>query len=108
MFIFEIFSFVFFQEALVTLDAYYATIIIGVVQVCGSSTGVFLVNSLGRRTLLLLSTTICCLTISFMGVAVHLEWEWPSLIALVLFTYFFTLGLGPVPWILVGELPTGK
>ena len=32
--------------------------------------------------------------------------SWATLVCLILFTFAFMTGLSPIPWILVGELPT--
>ena len=89
------------------MDPYYATIILGLVQVFGCSVSIFLVKLVSRRLLLLISMGLCCLTMTLLAIFVHLQWSWASLTSLILFTFAFMMGLSPIPWILVGELPTG-
>ena len=91
-----------------SLDPYYATIIIGIVQLMGCSSGIILMKTVCRRGLLLVSTAFCCLTMASLAICIHMEWNWGSLVSLILFTFSHTTGLSPIPWILLGELPTGK
>ena len=65
---------------------------------------------------------ICCLSMAALGTTTYLTrfddqslssnldsaLRWLSLVFLITFVLGFTLGLGPVPWILVGELKPGK
>ena len=90
-----------------SINPYYATIILGLIQVLGCTLGLFLVNKLGRRVLLLCSLAFCSLTMTGLAISVHMKWEWISLLSLILFTFSFMMGLSPVPWVLLGELPTG-
>ena len=85
-----------------------------------------------RRTLLIFSTGVCSLTMGLLGTvrltatnitttttalqaaflkenepsSPVLQWAGPllPLILLLAFTFSFTLGLGPVPWVLIGEI----
>ena len=91
-----------------SLDPYYATIIIGIVQLMGCSSGIILMKTVCRRGLLLVSTAFCCLTMASLAICIHMEWNWGSLVSLILFTFSHTTGLSPIPWILLGELPTGN
>ena len=90
------------------INPYYATIILGLIQVLGCTLGLVLVNKLGCRGLLLNSLAFCSLTMTALAISIHMKWQWMSLIMLILFTLSFMSGLSNVPWVLVGELPTGK
>ena len=46
----------------------------------------------------------CLLLILSCSVIVTTAGSWLPLVCLLGFTFSFTLGLGPVPWVLVGEL----
>jgi hypothetical protein len=61
-----------------------------------------------KKTLLLLSLAFCFITMGVLAFAIYMGWQWIALVSLVLFTFSFMTGLSSVPWILVGELPTGK
>ena len=81
---------------------------LGLIQVLGCTLGLVLVNKLGCRGLLLNSLAFCSLTMTALAISIHMKWQWMSLIMLILFTFSFMSGLSNVPWVLVGELPTGK
>lgn len=91
-----------------SFDPYYATIIIGIVQLMGCSSGIILMKTVCRRGLLLVSTAFCCLTMASLAICIHMKWNWGSLVSLILFTFSHTTGLSPIPWILLGEIPTGE
>ena len=96
------------QNSMDFINPYYATILLGIIQVLGCTLGLVLVNKLGCRGLLLNSLAFCSLTMTGLAISVHMKWQWMSLIMLILFTFSFMSGLSNVPWVLVGELPTGK
>ncbi len=90
----------------------------GVIQVIGCAIATLIVNRVGRKFLLSISLTICSLTMSGMGTTSYFVQQnqmvspesalrWLSLVFLIVFVLGFTLGLGPVPWILIGELRPG-
>ncbi|XP_046973109.1 facilitated trehalose transporter Tret1-like [Vanessa cardui] len=89
------------------------TIIMGVVQVVTSFITPLVVDRLGRK--LLMWTTSLGLTIflGIIGVYALLDshyhynvesWAFLPLLCLIVYMILFTLGVGPVPWILVAEM----
>ena len=106
------------QEAGISLNAYYATVIIGIIMVLGSSLSCCVINKTGRKPLLISSLLICCVSMTIIGGCYYnISWHgkqevsvapWLALVCLILFTLSFTIGLAPVPWVLVGELLPGK
>jgi hypothetical protein len=87
-------------------------------QVIGCCISTLVVNKAGRKFLLCLSLAICCLSMAGLGTTTYFTCHgisaavdgilrWFSLACLIVFVLGFTLGLGPVPWILVGELIPG-
>ena len=110
--------YLFLQDTGLAISPYYATIILGVIQVLGCVIATLIVNRVGRKLLLSISLTICSLTMSGLGTTTYFVQQdqtaspesalrWLSLAFLIVFVLGFTLGLGPVPWILVGELRPG-
>ena len=107
---------VIFQDARIELNEFQATILVGGVQVVGTFLGTLVLNISGRRPLLLLSSGLCSLFMGLLGTVFFLKehepesvivtsaGSWLPLVCLIGFTFSFTLGLGPVPWVLVGEL----
>ena len=103
-----------FEEARIDLDEFQATILVGCVQVLGTTVGTVILNITGRRPLLMLSTGLCSLFMGKLGTIFFLKTHepssvivtsagsWLALASLLGFTFSFTLGLGPIPWVLVG------
>ena len=110
-----------FRDADTGLNEFYATVLLGSVQVVGSGLGSLAVGSrLGRRCLLSASAGLCSASMAGLAAVLCLKEAYPEsgpvqeagrhlpVVLLVLFAFSFTLGLGPVPWVLVGELyPAG-
>ena len=88
------------------------------IQVLGSSLGVLIINKTGRKPLLIVSLLICSVCMAGLGGCYYIisSYEplnstvaaWIALVCLIIFTFSFTAGLAPVPWVLVGELLPGK
>lgn len=89
-----------------------STIIIAVVQtiiVCVTS---LVIDKLGRRLLLLISAGGTCLAQVFMGTYFYMkdnkyevdQLSWLPMSSLVLFMIAYNLGIGPLPWAILGEI----
>ena len=80
--------------------------------------GVLIINKTGRKPLLIVSLLICSVCMAGLGGCYYIisSYEtldstvaaWIALVCLIIFTFSFTAGLAPVPWVLVGELLPGK
>lgn len=98
------------------IDASVSTILIGVVQVIATFVSSLVVDKLGRRILLLLSALVMCICTTALGVYFFLQDKhgldssiveainWMPLLSLSLFIIAFSLGFGPIPWMMSGEL----
>ena len=107
---------VIFEKSKIDIDEFQATILVGCVQVLGTTFGTIILNIVGRRSLLMFSSGLCSLFMGMLGTIFFLKQHepesvivtnagsWLPLACLVGFTFTFTIGLGPVPWVLVGEL----
>ena len=82
----------------------------------GSLLGSLAVGRFGRKTLLLVSSFMCSLSMGLLGLSVWVRdqgglrisgLDWAPLICLIAFTLSNTLGLGCVPWVLMGEMFPG-
>uniref|UniRef100_A0A182IQ16 Major facilitator superfamily (MFS) profile domain-containing protein n=1 Tax=Anopheles atroparvus TaxID=41427 RepID=A0A182IQ16_ANOAO len=96
-----------------SLDHTVATIIVGAMQVLGTIVASFAVDRIGRRWLLIISSVIMCAAHITLGVYFHLlhdspaqveNLEWLPVVALSAFVTMFSIGIGPVPWIMIGEI----
>jgi len=101
-----------FEAAGSTLAPSLCTIIVGVVQVVMTVASALLIEKAGRRLLLLQSSVVMGLCLIMLGVYFQLKEggsdveniSFLPLASVVLFIVSFSLGLGPLPWLLMGEL----
>ena len=95
------------------IDSNMSVIIVGVVQVTGTSVSALLVEKFGRRKLLILSEILisiafwmlgsyCFLQEHFKSYILHLTWL--PLMSIITFSLAYSLGMGPLPWVLNAEL----
>lgn len=87
--------------------------VIGAVQVVATLISTLIVDRLGRRILLLLSSSIMAVCTVLLGVYFYLDEspnhnadniDWLPIVATSIFIIMFSLGFGPIPWLMVGEL----
>lgn len=99
-------------------DAFYANITVGLVQTLGSILGAVLMAKVQRRPMVLVSSVLCSIIMAVMGVLFYFKEAQASwiqekeinigiMVCLMGFTLSYTSGLGPVPWVLMGELLSG-
>lgn len=92
-----------------------ATIIVGVMQVIATFVATVIVDRAGRRILLLISDSIMAICTLVLGIYFYIQeseggeakvegWGWLPILSLCIFIISFSIGFGPAPWILVGEL----
>ncbi|KAG6455721.1 facilitated trehalose transporter Tret1 [Manduca sexta] len=101
-----------FQSAGSDIPPAIATIIVGVVQTAATYVSSLLVERAGRRILLLQSCIIMGLCLIILGVYFKLQNDhfnvaaagWLPLVCLVLFIISFSMGFGPIPWMMMAEL----
>ncbi|XP_058059514.1 facilitated trehalose transporter Tret1-like [Anopheles bellator] len=102
-----------FMNASDSLNYQVATIIVGAMQVVGTVVASVAVDRVGRRWLLMISGVIMCASHVTLGVYFHLlhndpirmeNQEWVPVLSLSAFVTMFSVGFGPVPWIMIGEI----
>lgn len=101
-----------FQSAGSTMDPAICGIVVGVVQVLMTFVSSVLIDKAGRRVLLLQSSFIMGSCLIVLGVYFKLQADkadvsgigWLPLASVVLFIISFSLGFGPIPWMMMGEL----
>lgn len=102
-----------FADASFNLQPEIATIIVGVVQVIATFIATLTLDKLGRRLLLLVSDSLMALCTLVLGIYFGIKVAsadaveslgWLSLLSLCIFIVAFSLGFGPVPWLMIGEL----
>uniref|UniRef100_A0A1Q3FK71 Facilitated trehalose transporter Tret1 n=2 Tax=Culex tarsalis TaxID=7177 RepID=A0A1Q3FK71_CULTA len=101
-----------FQSAGSTMDPAICGIVVGVVQVLMTFVSSVLIDKAGRRVLLLQSSFIMGSCLVVLGVYFKLQADkadvsgigWLPLASVVMFIISFSLGFGPIPWMMMGEL----
>lgn len=81
-------------------------------QVLATYSSTLLVDKAGRRVLLLISSSVMAICLTVLGVCFHLQEHgydvssisWLPLASVAVFIIVFSMGFGPIPWIMLGEL----
>ncbi|XP_068227374.1 facilitated trehalose transporter Tret1-like [Palaemon carinicauda] len=102
-----------FQDSGSEIPEDVCTIIIGSVQVLATAAGSLLIDRLGRKFLLCLSAAAMTVSIVCLGVFFYTKsqdsiWAddnlgWLPLTSLIIFISAFSIGYGPIPWLMMGE-----
>lgn len=107
-----------FKLANTSLNEYYCTIILGAVNFCSTFIATLIIDKLGRKILLYLSAGGMIVTLfalsAYFFVKDYLKLEeinsygWVPLASLVVYVLAFSLGFGPIPWLMMGEILPAK
>ncbi|XP_018578883.1 facilitated trehalose transporter Tret1-like isoform X2 [Anoplophora glabripennis] len=106
-----------FKDAGSSLKESICTTIVGVVNFVSTFIAAILIDRLGRKVLLYISSVSMIISLSVLGAYFFLQNEhivdvkpfgWLPLIALVIYVLGFSLGFGPVPWLMMGEILPSK
>ncbi|CAG2103551.1 unnamed protein product [Medioppia subpectinata] len=97
------------QESGSSMKGTHASIIIAVAQVIATLVGSLLVDRLGRKMLLIGSGAGHAVSLGILGFFYVANpdrgtWGWLPILCLVLFIISFSLGWGPVPWLMINEI----
>lgn len=103
-----------FEAAGTSISSDNCSIILGAVQVVILIIATLLIDRLGRKVLLLFSTAVACISLVILGLCFYLKdhqgsaftdsYGWLPLAALSLYFVGYSMGLGPLPWVLLGEM----
>ncbi|XP_059607340.1 facilitated trehalose transporter Tret1 isoform X2 [Phlebotomus argentipes] len=102
-----------FEAANTGIEAGVATIIVGVMQVVATFLATLMVDRLGRRVLLITSDCAMATCTLLLGVYFFLKDQdaervanlgWLPIVSLCVFIVMFSIGFGPIPFIIIGEL----
>lgn len=105
-----------FKDAGSTIDENLCTIIVGIVNFMATFAGILLIDRLGRKILLYISDVLMVITLMTLGTFFYYknsgadvsEIGWLPLASFVLFVVGFSLGFGPIPWLMMGEILPGN
>uniref|UniRef100_A0A0A9XL62 Facilitated trehalose transporter Tret1 n=1 Tax=Lygus hesperus TaxID=30085 RepID=A0A0A9XL62_LYGHE len=106
-----------FKDAGSTIDSNLASVIVGLVNMAATLVATFLIDRLGRKMLLYISSLLMAITAASLGSffyyknvvgadVTHIGWI--PLASFVVFVVGFSLGAGPIPWLMMGEILPAK
>ncbi|CAG9861688.1 unnamed protein product [Phyllotreta striolata] len=107
----------FFDEAGTSLSGDMVAILIAVFKITFFIISSFAIEKFGRRKLILISSGGTVLPLFFIGIYFYLQsidssllphLQWLPLTGLILTVCFFGIGLGPIPQVLIAELPPAE
>ncbi|XP_067008375.2 facilitated trehalose transporter Tret1 [Anabrus simplex] len=104
-----------FEDAGSTIDGNLSTIIVGIVNLGSTFLATALIDRLGRKLLLYISAVSMIISLTILGIFFYLRtledpfidvssYGWVPLVSFVVFVIGFSLGYGPVPWLMMGEI----
>ncbi|XP_045103188.1 facilitated trehalose transporter Tret1-like isoform X2 [Portunus trituberculatus] len=106
---FAIFSYAvyFFRNAGVQMKASTCTVLLGVARLFSTVACSSLLDRVGRRFILTVGSS-CCAVSTAIG-SIFLLWDipgssWVPVMAVICFVLGYGFGVGPIPWVLLGEL----
>jgi facilitated trehalose transporter len=105
-----------FKDAGSTIDENLCTIIVGVVNFIAVFIATVLIDRLGRKILLYISDVAMIITLATLGGFFYYkntgadisQIGWLPLASFVIYVIGFSLGFGPIPWLMMGEILPGK
>ncbi|XP_014087057.2 facilitated trehalose transporter Tret1 isoform X1 [Bactrocera oleae] len=105
-----------FQEAGSTIDGNLCTIIVGIVNFIATFMATVLIDRLGRKILLYISDVAMIISLFTLGGFFYCkasgmnitEVGWLPLASFVIYVVGFSLGFGPIPWLMMGEILPAK
>ena len=100
-----------FKQSGSSINTSMANIIVSSVMILGSVFAALVMDKAGRRTLLILSSSMMTISISGLGVFFFIEdnlgdrdlgdkLDFIPVLSLSIFVFAFSLGFGPIPWLM--------
>ncbi|XP_029669723.1 facilitated trehalose transporter Tret1-like [Formica exsecta] len=101
-----------FQASGSSMSPELASIVVAIVQTVMSGVAAIIVDRAGRKPLLIFSSSVMTVSLVALGLYFNIKANgndvsnlgWLPLTSLTLFMISFSIGLGPIPWMLMGEL----
>ncbi|CAL7938500.1 unnamed protein product [Xylocopa violacea] len=106
-----------FKQTGVDLDPLLQMVIVGVVQVIASAASAVLIDQVGRKVLMTISTSLMSICLAALGLFFVLRTShdeeahslyWLPLVCACTYMMAFCLGAGPIPWCYMGEIFPAK
>ncbi|KAI2805492.1 Solute carrier 2 (Facilitated glucose transporter) member 8 [Blomia tropicalis] len=97
------------------ISASDSSIIVGFIQVFATLIACFLSDKFGRKMLTIMSSTGTAISLIPLAIFDYIStiknspefnhtYGWIPIVSVIVFIIFFSLGLGPIPWLIMGEL----
>lgn len=101
-----------FEQAGSSIPPTYAAMMVGAISLLATILTTQLIDRLGRRPILILSSLIASLAHASLGIFFYLKsknvntesFGWIPICSIVTFMFFFNFGIAPLPWAILGEL----
>ncbi|XP_049877868.1 facilitated trehalose transporter Tret1-like [Pectinophora gossypiella] len=106
-----------FKGAGGSIDANLSSVIIGIVNFISTFIATAIIDRLGRKMLLYISSVSMITTLVALGAYFYLKenagmdvsaCSWLPLACLVIYVLGFSIGFGPIPWLMLGEILPSK
>lgn len=105
-----------FKESGTSMNDSEGTIIIGCVNFIATFVATLLIDRLGRKILLYISSVVMVISLALLGTFFYYKnmgadvsaYDVMPLICLMGYVTAFSLGFGPIPWLMMGEILPGK
>ncbi|XP_014213486.1 facilitated trehalose transporter Tret1 isoform X2 [Copidosoma floridanum] len=104
-----------FSDAGSTMDANLCTIIVGIVNFCSTFVATALIDRLGRKVLLYTSSVSMVVSLASLGGYFYMKdyfhmsvSGYVPLASFIVYVIGFSLGFGPIPWLMMGEILPSK
>lgn len=106
-----------FKDSGSTIDENLSSVIIGVVNFVSTFIATAIIDRLGRKILLYISSVSMIITLIGLGAYFYVKdvakvdvtaCGWLPLACLVIYVLCFSIGFGPIPWLMLGEILPSK
>nr|ARI45056.1 trehalose transporter [Leptinotarsa decemlineata] len=106
-----------FKESVSSLDENVCTVIVGVVNFVSTFVATILIDKLGRKILLYISSVTMIVSLVVAGAYFYIKnvtdinvtpLGWLPLATFMMYVLGFSLGFGPIPWLMMGEILPAK
>ncbi|XP_057328213.1 facilitated trehalose transporter Tret1-like isoform X2 [Microplitis mediator] len=105
-----------FSESGSSIDTNISSIIIGIVNFSATFMATSVIDRLGRKILLYISSVVMIITLMTLGTFLYMKdnnydvanFGWLPLACIVIYVVAFSLGFGPIPWLMMGEILPAK
>ncbi|MFC6707054.1 sugar porter family MFS transporter [Flexivirga alba] len=93
------------KTGLTASNSIYYAVAVGVINLLMTIVSLWVVGRMGRRKLLLISMSVMLVALAVMGLSFVASWgSVLSLVFMVLYIAGFAVGMGPLFWVLIGEI----